>query len=636
MTKAGCVNDLEVRRDSMATAIVTADEPVTDSGDVVQPRKRMDRFIRSRPVCLAIVSYMAISLYANWPSWPGNPSDYRPGDLTGSIWGLAWISHVILHPQNPFFTNYINYPAGANIAQNSPAPLLGLVTFPLTMLAGPISSLNLLLWLAFPASAASAFYVLRRVGCSRFAAYVGGLLYGFSPYMNGQGIDHLTLCFVPLPPLILFAAYRLLASDRVRPLRTGAALGLLVAAQYYICQEVAVSTIVMLVVAVVVLAITRPKQVPSRIGRALSGLAVGIAIAVAAIAYPVWVSLNGPQHFQGAVGAGLGADLLGSFVPTSLERFVPAAIAKVGNSFVSSDVPENGSYLSIPLVLLALYFVVRYWRDRWIRFAAFMTLVALATSLGAYLTVNAHGTTIPLPAWLLWHTSGLNDLAEVRFSLYEFFFLSVLFALGLDRGLERWRRASSRRHSSRRLGIEFPAVAALLVVGFVFLVPRWPYGTGPANSPTYFSSKAVRSIPSGSTVLISPYPSVAEVAPQLWQAISEFRFRIIGGYVLTRGTGGHVSVMPEVLDPVDLVNYLWNEATSGSAPSTSPKMSVLVHDVHTFVRRYHVSAVISSGYVSNVPAINHLLRRALGRPSYVGGGVLVWNFLSHRLDPSGD
>ena len=583
---------------------------------------------------LAIVSYMAISLYANWPAWPGNPSDYRPGDLTGSVWGLAWIAHVIVHPQNPFFTNYINYPAGANIAQNSPAPLLGLITFPLTMLWGPISSLNLLLWLAFPASAASAFYVLRRVGCSRFAAYVGGLLYGFSPYMNGQGIDHLTLCFVPLPPLIFFAAYQLLVSDRRRPLRTGAVLGLLVAAQYYICQEVAVSTIVMLVVAIVVVAVARPKQVLPRVGRALGGLSIAIAIAIAAIAYPVWVSLRGPQHFQGAVGAGLGADLLGSFVPTSLERFVPSAIAKFGNRFVSSDVPENGSYLSIPLVLLALYFVARYWRDRWIRFAAFMALVALATSLGAYLTVNTHGTTIPMPAWLLWQTSGLNDLAEVRFSLYEFFFLAVLLALGIDSGLDRWKRASSRRHSKRRLGMELPGVAALLLVGFVFLVPRWPYGSVPANPPTYFSSKAVRSIPSGSTVLISPYPSVAEVAPQLWQAISEFRFRIIGGYVLSRGTDGHVSVMPEVLGPADVVDFLWNEATSGSAPSPLPKLSVLAQNVRIFVRRYHVSAVISSGYVSNIPAINNLLRHTLGRPSYVGGGVRVWNDLDHRTHRS--
>ena len=33
-------------------------------------------------------------------------------------------------------------------------------------------------------------------------AALGGLLYGFSPYMVGQGADHLVFTFVPIPPFI--------------------------------------------------------------------------------------------------------------------------------------------------------------------------------------------------------------------------------------------------------------------------------------------------------------------------------------------------------------------------------------------------------------------------------------------------
>jgi hypothetical protein len=50
------------------------------------------------------------------------------------------------------------------------------------LLVSPIASVNVLLWLAFPLSATSMFFVLRRFVAWDLAAFAGGLLYGFSPY----------------------------------------------------------------------------------------------------------------------------------------------------------------------------------------------------------------------------------------------------------------------------------------------------------------------------------------------------------------------------------------------------------------------------------------------------------------------
>lgn len=82
---------------------------------------------------------------ANYPAWPGDPSRIRAGDLDQMVWYLAWTPHAIGHGQNLFATNWLNYPAGVNLAQNTSAPLLGLVTAPLTLAVSPLSSLNLLL-----------------------------------------------------------------------------------------------------------------------------------------------------------------------------------------------------------------------------------------------------------------------------------------------------------------------------------------------------------------------------------------------------------------------------------------------------------------------------------------------------------
>ena len=583
---------------------------------------------------LMLTTYGAIALYANWPAWPGDPSKYRPGDLTGGVWDFAWTAHIFLHPQNPFFTNYINYPLGENLAQTAPPYLLGVVSLPLTFLAGPIASLNFWLWFAFPASAGSMFFVLRRFGFSRWAAYVGGLLYGFSPYMNGQGSNHLILQFVPFPPLIFLATQRLLCAEDGNRRRLGAVLGALIVCQFYICPEVLVSTLVILVVGVVLLGIARPRLALVRFARALPGLALGVFIVGVATVYPAWYSLTGPQHFKGSIGSGLSADLLGTVVPTSNQRFAPTAVANFGDRLVFNDYPENGSYLSIPIVLLSILVVIRCWSNRWVRYSALMAFVTLLLSLGGHLIVGGHVTNLLLPGRLIWDTPVLGNLAEVRFTVYIFVFVAVLLAYGVDVILQEWTRSSSvadGRSSNWPRYLRTGVVGSLLASGFMLLVPRWPYQVGPASVPAFFTSSAVRSIPAGSAVLISPYPSVAEVAPMLWQAESGFRFKIFGGYVLIPDPYGYVSLQPDSLYPLDVYQFLWSEATTGQPPPGVPSITILTRDLRTFLRKNHVAVVVSTPDVSNVQALQVLFAGALGHPNYTGGGATVWKDVQQRI-----
>jgi hypothetical protein len=573
-----------------------------------------------------LLSYGALALFANWPSWPGDPSRYRPGDLTGGVWDFAYAAQIILHGHSPFFTNYINYPLGENLAESTPPLLLGLLSLPITVLAGPIASLNFWLWFAFPISAASVFFVLRRFGFSRWAAYVGGLVYGFSPYMNGQGSNHLNLVFMPLPPLIFLAAHRLFVAERTQPLLAGSALGALIACQFYINPEVAVTTLVLLPIGLLILALARPRLALARVRRAGKGLVLGVFIAIAAVAYPVWYSQTGPQHFTGSLGSGLSADLLGTVVPTSIERFAPASIAHFGDRLVQGDTPENGSYLSIPILLLCGFVLIRYWRNRWVRFAAAMAFITVLLSLGGHLAVGGHVMNLLLPGRLIWDTPVLQGLAEVRFTVYIFFFVAVLLAVGIDKCIARWQKAPRHRPI-----LQVAAFAVVLLAGLVMLVPNWPYGVGPASVPSFFTTAAVRSIPQGSTVLVSPYPSVAEVAPMLWQAESAFRFRLLGGYVLIPGADGTVSIYPDELTPLDVYEFLYYEATTGSLPTGAPNMPKLARDCRLFLRRNHVDVVISSGDVSNLPALQDLFTRALGPPNSAGGGLSIWYNVQKRV-----
>jgi hypothetical protein len=191
--------------------------------------------------------------------------------LNQTIWFLAWTPYAILHGHNLFYTNWINYPHGVDLAQNTGIPLLGLLAAPLTLLVNPISSLNLLRWLAFVLSAFSAYYVIGKFVRFVPAAVAGGLLYGFSPYMITQGAVHLDLMFAPLPPLILYGLYELVVDQKRIPLKVGVAVGLCATAQFFISVEVLAATALVAGIGLFFLFFLCIKEVPSHARHALIG-----------------------------------------------------------------------------------------------------------------------------------------------------------------------------------------------------------------------------------------------------------------------------------------------------------------------------------------------------------------------------
>ena len=124
------------------------------------------------------------------------------------------------HGHNPLFTNYANYPHGVNLLNNTSVPLLGVVGAPVTWIWGAIATYNFWCTVALAGSAFAAYVLVRRVVDWGPAAFVAGLLYGFSPYEIGQS-GHLNLSFVVFPPLILLCLHELVVTQRGRPRRWG-------------------------------------------------------------------------------------------------------------------------------------------------------------------------------------------------------------------------------------------------------------------------------------------------------------------------------------------------------------------------------------------------------------------------------
>ncbi len=274
----------------MVAAVLSApvsskvDTPLEDLAPGVPMRER--RRSVSLTTALPVTIYAVLGFAAYLPAWPGDPdriSQCTCSDPGLNAWFLAFTAHAIAHGQNLFFTTAINWPHGANLTYNAQMPLLGLLAAPLTLTAGPIASVNLLMWLAFPLSASSMFLVLRRWTSWWPAAFAGGLFYGFSPYMVGQSGAHLHLIFVPLPPLIMLAIVELFVRRSGNPRRWGLVLGLAVAGQFLISSEVLFTGGLVAVLSLIILGVGNPAQVGPSLrfagaGLALAAVVVGVAL----------------------------------------------------------------------------------------------------------------------------------------------------------------------------------------------------------------------------------------------------------------------------------------------------------------------------------------------------------------------
>lgn len=624
---------------------------------------------------VAVFTFAFYLLLAFFAFWPVSPLDraHLPGcacaDPAQQTWFLAWTSHALTHGLNPLLTSFLNVPAGANLAIDTSMPLLGVVGMPVTLLAGPVATFNLLLRLGLALSATSMFIVLRRYTNWWPAAFGGGLLFGFSAYMTGQAERHLFLVFVPLVPLLIPLLDDWLVSRRRSPLWSGALVGAVAGLEYLISPEIVLASALVAAVGLAYLALRYRQLARLPVGPLVRGLAVAAVVFAVIAGYTVWLLLAGPGRPAGPLHTltdltRYHGDLLAPFVPTSNQAITPAGLAGTGNRLVAGRRVENGFYLGVPLALLLCYLTFRCRRVPLVAATAVAGAVAFVLSLGPTLTADGRVILGVMPFALLEHVALLQDLEAARLSLYLQLAAAVIFGVGLDQVRAHGWRAASRASAigtsapgagtpasgvgtpapgtgNPAAGTDSPAAGAgtlarrtLLVAlaGLIALapvVPRLPFHSRPVTTPPLFSSSATRLIPPGAVALTFPYSRAPHNDPMLWQAASGMRFRIIGGDAFVPGPGGSSTWRPDPVGAPVILRVLLAGTAAYPGPPTDGEA---VAAVRQLCATYRVGVVLvdpSAEYGRTVAGLMHRALRA--RPLKVGQ-MDVW---LHPAIPAG-
>jgi hypothetical protein len=559
-----------------------------------------------------------------WPDPAGREVSGNSGDIALLAWFMRYSAQAVSHGHLPgLVTTGLNAPQGINMMWNASLLLPGVLLSPVTLLAGPFASLNILLTAGFAGSAASLFFVLRRWDVSVTAAAIGGAVYGFSPALVTSGLGHLQLEFAVLPPLIIDAVLRIV-TGRGRAVRTGIWLGLLAAAQVFIGEEALVDTAVATGVILVVLAVSQPRAaieaVTARARAVAAGLGIAAAVALVICGYPLWEQFRGPLHEHGSpwMVPTFHSYLYGFVTPSGSLLFHTTASAATAAHY-PEPLPEYLAYLGWPLLVVALVATVAFWRDARVRLAAVTFAILELFTLGAA-AITFHGIRYP-GALLPWHwLQGLPVLSQLlpdRFSILAAGAAGALLAFAVDRA-----RLLASRTGRRPLGLLGLLAVVVAVLAVLPLIPRpMPAeAVGPAPAGWSAAFAELRLAP-GAHVLVIPDLQDG----MRWQAETGVPGSMVGGGDLIEpsATGQATSYIYNRLSTAVYLTRLWQGKSSGRAPSRSQIRKDLAY--------WQLSAIVAP--TGRNSRLARFLTKEFGPPAVQVGDVLAWRIPSGRPLP---
>ncbi|HUC88276.1 MAG TPA: hypothetical protein VMR95_03965 [Candidatus Binatia bacterium] len=445
-----------------------------------------------------------------------NPS----GDQVLFTWSLKWWPYSITHGINPFVEKYLFNPAGYNTAWTTSIPALALIMAPVTAIWGAMTSLNILALIALPISALSCYYLVFYITKKYRASVLCGFVYGFSSFQVAQLLGHPCFYVNFVAPLVVLVIL-LRVNKRLRKIPFILILGLLLAVQFGIDTEAFATMILFGALSWLLLIIFSQKKLRQLLLKTSSELifaAIVAAVILAPFLYYIFTGFKTvPTFIYEPVG--YSTDILNFIIPTKVTLIGGKTFMHISNKFTGNDA-EQGSYLTIPLILFMIVFSVKYWRKAYVKVLAIVAFVVAVLSLGPRLNVNGLRTTFPLPEALFAKLPLLRYMLPLRFSTYIFLIAAVMLGL--------WFSFTPARLTKNKVVSLLKYILVIVII--VLMLPQPSFDVWKKNTTPYiFSPKLVtKYIGEHQNILFLPY---ADASPEFWQQYSDMSFTTINGYL---------------------------------------------------------------------------------------------------------
>lgn len=438
------------------------------------------------------------------------------------IWDLKWWPQAISEGLNPLHTIVAYAPEGFDTTQMTSIAGPSLVMAPITQIAGPLPSYNVLEILIPAVNAWAAYLLCREAGATHWPAFAGGYTFGFSTYVLGQSLGHPNLSLVAMVPLAVFLVLRR-RRQAIGATAFVASLTAVLTFQFLTSTEVFLTMTMLGVTAYVLGLLILPEFRQSLM--ALAWPIVGAYAATGVLVSPFLVSiLTSNLDLTHIDPVRYSADPLNLIVPTRL-TVGGGALAGIGDRF-TGNLAENGTYFGIPLLLALALFAWQRRRDRTSILLLTVFGVALIAALGPRLNILGTATAVRLPWAPFLHLPVFEFVLPERLIAFAWLALALMLALWLS-SPSRWRAAKW----------------GLVGVGLIALLPD-PGATDPRPPhngaaiwasrrplPGLFASGARPLFKGRPNLLVLPYNEAGNAASVYWQASTGMAYAMPGGYL---------------------------------------------------------------------------------------------------------
>jgi hypothetical protein len=592
----------------------TAENHLADEDTVAVPApSRLARVSRRREVQL-LCGYLVVSLWL-WRQLIPHLATHTPGSGYGDpgmfLWWFKWTPWALTHGHDPFRTTYLNAPRGISAMWNPSVLALGVLFAPITLAFGPVVSFNIALVLGPALSAwTAALWLRRHVGT--LAAGVGGLVFGFSPFVvDHSKAGHVNFTWLLLLPVMLMLLEDLLWRSQHPMWPTAPLLGLVASVQLLISSEALLIFALTCAGAIVVLACSHPDIAKQRARLVLPAACLALGVAALLSAWPLAEQFGSryritqPVQPVGQYG--------GRF--TSIVTAPPMMVFHPHHAVLGHITGvEDGLYLGWPLLIALLVAAVWLIRRPGVVVAALVIVASILLQMhGTHW--HAFGISVPSPLHLLQsHVPITGNIGPGRFAIVMWLAIAWIVASAID-------EATTRLHLRS-------AIVPALVAGLV-LLPLLP-GPEPTtnrtlSTPSFFTSQALDMIPNGSVVMVAPMATVANNESQFWQSAADMRFRQMGGYAIhIHHEHGAPSYWPDASALVTLFGIDQRTLNAYAGPVTQD----MLEDASAELRAANAKFLIvgPSKYARGEQRQRQIATELLGRsPDEVLGGVAIWN-----------
>jgi hypothetical protein len=420
------------------------------------------RFLDSKSGTLLVSLLFAIGMLNN-RVFPLN------GGLVGNdcyqmTWNLWWVNDAISHARNPYVTDTIYYPYGANLSHHTLAAGFFPITFLVKLvmrgdLMHPIFAYKISILVSYTLILYFSYLLLRELNLSRLVSATAAVAYAFCGFymLHAPHLNHLAGFFIPLTALFTVRFYK-------RPASANALMAAVVAACSIYFTEFTLYIYLGTLLFVLSMCLFRAdrqllweKLRLAGIKRLLFAFVIFILIQVPFVANLLPDHVLRPSYSESSFYS---ANLAGFFIPFPSSTPLYGNIFGALNSKITTGIPGYEVFLGYPLMIFALLALIKT-RTRLIRICAVLALFFLILSLGPTLKVFGVDTAVPLPYSLLMHVPPFDvGRTPVRFFVIAIFFLMIVSAWGMTRMQGELARRRGQRWSLAAMTLLFVWVTA--------------------------------------------------------------------------------------------------------------------------------------------------------------------------------